>query len=82
MTMDTIIRLGVCIALLLVMLGMAMSFLAGPIGIVKKTGALKAGRWAVRSVWRGVAGLFRLLLKRRRPRIRRNPSRAPTGNLR
>lgn len=80
--MDAIIRLGFCIVLLLVTLGMAFSFLAGPIGILKKTGALKAGRWAVRSTWRGLAGLFRLLLKRRRPRIRRLSSRAPTGNLR
>lgn len=80
--MDAIIPLGVCIVLLLVTLGMAMSFLAGPIGILKKTGALKAGRWAVRSTWRGAAGLFRLLLKRRRPRIRRHSSRVPTGSLR
>ena len=80
--MDTIIRLSVCIVLLLVTLGMAMSFLAGPIGILKKTGALKAGRWAARSAWRGTAGLFRLLLKRRRPRIRRQLSRVPPTHLR
>jgi hypothetical protein len=82
MNMDTIIRLGFCIVLLLITLGMAMSFLAGPIGILKKTGALKAGRWAGRSAWRGTIGLFRFVLKRRRPRIRRFSSRAPTGNLR
>jgi hypothetical protein len=82
MNMDTIIRLGFCIVLLLITLGMAMSFLAGPIGILKKTGALKAGRWALRSSWRGVTGVIRLLLKRRRPRIRRHSSRVPTGLLR
>lgn len=80
--MDAIIRLGVGIVLLLITLGMAMSFLAGPIGILKKTGALKAGRWAIRSAWRGVTGVTRLLFKRRRPRIRRHSSRVPTGLLR
>jgi hypothetical protein len=82
MNTEAIIRLGFCLVLLLVTLGMVMSFLAGPIGILKKTGALKAGRWAIRSLWRGTAGLLRLLLKRRRPRIRRHPSRVPTGYLR
>ena len=80
--METIIPFVVAIVLLLMTLGMAMSFLAGPIGILKKTGALRAGRWAVRSAWRGLAGLFRLLLRRRRPKIRRLSSRVPTGHLR
>ena len=80
--METITRLGVAIVLLLMMLGMAMTFLAGPIGILKKTGAMKGGRWAVRSTWRGLVGLFRLLFRRRRPKIRRLSSRAPTGHTR
>jgi hypothetical protein len=82
MTMDTIIRLGLGIVLLLVTLGMALSFLASPIGLLRKTGALKAGRWAGRSAWRGLMGVIRLLFKRRRPRIRRHASRVPTGLLR
>lgn len=80
--METIIRLGVAIVLLLVTLGMAMGFLAGPMAILKKTGALKAGRWAVRSAWRGLAAFVRLALRHRRPRIRRLNSRAPTGHIR
>jgi hypothetical protein len=82
MTMESIIHLGFAIVLLLVTLGLALSFLSGPIGLLKKTGALGAGRWAVRSTGRGVAGLFRLLLRRRRPRFRRLGSRPPTGYFR
>ena len=80
--MDAIVRLVVATVLLLVALGVAVSFLAGPIGLLKKTGALKVGRWAFRSSGRGLAGLFRLLLRRRRPRIRRLGSRPPTGYFR
>ena len=80
--MDTLISLVVAIALLLITLSLALSFLSGPIGLLKKTGALRAGRWAVRSTGRGVAGLFRLLLRRRRPRFRRLGSRPPTGYFR
>jgi hypothetical protein len=80
--MGAIIPLAVAIVLLLVTLGFANSFLFGQIAFLKKTGAPKAGRWVVRSAWRGLTGLFRLLLRRRRPRIRRLSSRVPTGHLR
>ncbi len=80
--MEAIIRLGFAIVLLLVTLSIAISCLGEPIGFLKKTRALNVGRWTVRSAWRGIAGLSRLLLRRRRPRIRRLSSRAPTGNLR
>ena len=80
--MNSIIPFVVAIVLLLMALDMAMSYLAGPMGILKKTGAIKAGRWAARAAWRAVAGLTRLLLKRRRPRIRRLSSRASAGRSR
>ncbi len=80
--MDTIIRLGFAIVLLLVTLGLALSFLAGPIGLLRKTGAFAAGRWTLRSTGRGIAGLSRLLLRRRRPRIRRIGSPPRTGYMR
>ena len=80
--MDTIIRLGFAIVLLLVALSLALSFLAGPIGILRKTGALRVGRWAAISTGRGAVGLFRLLTRRRRPRIRRIGSRPRSGYMR
>lgn len=80
--MDTIIRLGFAIVLSLITLGLVLSFLAGPIGLLKRTGALRAGRWATRSTRRGAVGLFRLLVGRRRPRIRRIGSRARPGYMR
>jgi hypothetical protein len=80
--MNAIIPFVVAIVLLLAMLDLAMSFLTSHLGIFKRTGAIKAGRWAARFTWRGVVGVTRLLLKRRRPRIRRHSSRVPTGYLR
>lgn len=80
--MGPIIGLGFGIVLLLVTLDLALSFLGGQMGILKRTGALKAVRWALRSVWRGLARLMPILLRGRRPRIRRGLSRAPTGNRR
>lgn len=80
--METIIGLIVAIVLLLMTLSFAKSVLFGQLAFLRNTGAPKAARWAVRSTWRGIAGLFRLLLRRRRPRIRRLSSRVPTGQLR
>jgi hypothetical protein len=80
--MEPIIRLGFAIVLLLVTLNLAVSFLAGPIGLLKKTGALKTGRWVIRSTGRGLAGLFRVLRGRRRSRVRRLGSRPSSGYLR
>lgn len=80
--MDTIIRLGFAIALLLITLNLALSFLAGPIGLLKRTGALRVGRWALRSTARGVIGLSRLLPGRRRPRFRRLGSGSRSGYIR
>jgi len=80
--MQTIIPVVVAIVLLLIALSFAKSHLFGQLAFLKHTGTPKAARWAVRSTWRGVAGLFRLLLRRRRPRIRRLSSRVPSGNVR
>jgi hypothetical protein len=80
--MATVVALGFAIVLLLITLDIALSYLAGPVSLLKRTGAQKAGRWAARSVWRGTQQLFRFLIRGRRPRIRRAPSRASARHLR
>ena len=70
------------IVLLLITLGMVLSFLAGPIGLLKKTGTLRVAGWAMRSVGRGLAAIVRLAFRGRRRRVRRRPTTSPRGHLR
>ena len=71
--MEDLVRLGVGLVLLLVTLSVALSFLAVPMAILRKSGVLRGVRRLVGLAWRGVAGLFRLLTGFRRRRIRRLP---------
>ena len=80
--MEPIINLGFAIVLLLIMLLMALSYLSVPMSLLRRSGALRALRFVGRALWRGLASLLRLLLRRRRPRVRRGHTRAPTGYLR
>ena len=75
MTMELLISLLIGLVLLLITLGMALSYLAGPMSLLRKTGVLQGVRWALRSVARGVAASIRLLVRGRRARVRRPPSR-------
>ena len=76
--MEPIVNLGVAILVLLIALSMALSYMSGPLAVLKRSGALRAGRRVGRLLWRGLASLSRLCLRRRRPRIRRDHTRAPT----
>ena len=80
--MEPIVNLCVAILLLLITLSMAFAYLSGPLAVLRRSGALRAGHWIGRSLWRGLAALFRLLFRRRRPRVRRGHTRAPTGYFR
>ena len=73
--MEALIPLLVGLVLLLITLGMALSFLAGPMSLLRKTGVLQGIRWIVRSLARAVAAGVRLLVRGRRARVRRQPSR-------
>ncbi len=75
--MDSVlVRLGFALVLMGLMLYLAIGFLAVPMGILRKTGALRVVRWFFRRSWRGLVGLFRLLKSRGSRRIRRFPARA------
>jgi len=63
--------LGLALLLLLLTLSVAMSYLAGPMAVTRKTGAFRAGRWAARTGWRCLSGTVRAVSRSRRPRIRR-----------
>ena len=73
--MEALIPLLFGLVLLLITLGMALSYLAGPMSLLRKTGVLQGVRWIVRSLARGVAAGVRLLVRGRRARVRRPPSR-------
>jgi len=80
--MEQLIPLLFGLFLLLVTLGIALSFLAGPMSLLWKTGVLRGVRWTLRSLGRRVAGGFRLLVRGRRARVRRPPSRPAFRNFR
>ena len=80
--MEVLIRLAFAVVLLWVTLAVALSYLAGPTGFLKKAGAWKIGSWTIRSLWRGLAGLVRLAIRGRRPRFRRAHSQTPSGFFR
>ena len=80
--MEPVVNLGVAILLLLITLSMVLSYLSGPTAVLRRSGALRAGRWIGRSLWRGMEAVLRLLLGRGRPRIRRGHTRAPTRYFR
>ncbi|MBI4032571.1 hypothetical protein HY374_02600 [Candidatus Berkelbacteria bacterium] len=69
--------LGFALLLLFLTLSVAMTYLAGPMALARKTGVLRAGRWFFRATSRGLVGTLRVLTKTRRPRIRR-PSGQPS----
>ena len=76
--MELLIQLFFALVLLSIAWSLALSYLAGPMGMLKKTGVLRAGRGASRLIWRGFVGIVRLLFGRRRLGIRRTRLRAPT----
>ena len=69
--MDDVIRLGFAVILMLLTLSMAIGFMAAPMMILRKTGALRVIRWVMRTSWRGVLRLLRLVSSRRHRRVRR-----------
>lgn len=68
--MELLIGFGFGIILLFLALSLALSFLAGPLAVLKKAGAVRWGRWAIRSVWRALSYLRWLLFRGRRRRGR------------
>lgn len=80
--MEPILNLLFAIALLLITLSLAFSYLAIPMGILRRSGAL----WAVRRIGRGlrsiIASLLGVVVRRRRPRARRGHLRTPTSYFR
>jgi hypothetical protein len=80
--MEPIVNLGFAIFLLLVTLSLALSFLSGPLSLLRRTGVHRALRRFGSGLWRALAALLRLLLRRRRPRVRRGHTRAPTTYFR
>ena len=69
--MEHLVRLGFATLLLVLTLSLAFRFLAVPMALLRKAGALRAVRWSCRKLWGGVVGLHRLLTARRRRKIRR-----------
>ncbi len=72
--MATLAEFLVAGTLLLLALGIAVSYLAMPLALVRRTGAFRAAKWAGRSV-DSILGLFLRAAFRRKPRrVRRLPS--------
>jgi hypothetical protein len=69
--MTELVRLGVGLILLFLTLSFAMSFLAGPMSLLKKAGVFKTLRWFLRGVWRSLAFIFQLVTRTRRLHVRR-----------
>ena len=80
--MDTLVRLVVVLVLLLLALGIALSYLAPFTAIVKRTGAIKVGKKAAGLAWRMAVGFIRYIAGRRRRRTRRPPTRTAIGRFR
>jgi len=77
---ETIVRLGFAVALLLVTLSFAISFMAVPLMILRKTGTLRVVRWAIRKSWRAFVGLLQFAKRIFNARRRGWPRRAlPLG---
>jgi len=73
--MEQLIALLFGLLLLLITLGLALSFLAGPMSLLRKTGVVRGVGWTLRSLGRGVTSGVRLLVRGRRAQVRRPPSR-------
>ena len=77
---DILVRLGFAVALLLVTLSFAISFMAVPLMILRKTGTLRVVRWIIRKLWRAFVGLFQIAKRIFNARRRGWPRRAlPLG---
>lgn len=80
--MEILICLGVAVVLLFLTVSVALAFLAGPVGILKKAGAWRAARRLLRFLWRALVGLLRVLVRGRRPRFHRGNTRGGAGLFR
>ena len=80
--METILRLGLAIVLLLVTLSLASTILDPPLRMLRRTGGHRALRRVGRALGRMVVSLGRALTRRRRPRARRGRTRAPSTYFR
>ena len=69
--MNDLVRIGFALLLLLMTLSFAMSFLAGPLSLLKRAGVVKALRWFTRAAWRALVLVFQLIARTRRLHIRR-----------
>jgi hypothetical protein len=77
---DTLVRLGFAVVLLLVTLYVAAGFMAVPLMILRKTGALRVVRWIIRKSWRALVGLLQIAKRIFNARRRGWPRRAlPLG---
>lgn len=72
--MPTLQALIVAVVLLLLALGIAASYLAMPVALVRRTGALRAARWFGRLVASVLSFFWRAAIRHRPRRIRRLPS--------
>ena len=79
---EHIVTLGFAIVLLLSTLAMALAFLSGPLSLLQRAGAHRALRRLGGGLWRALGALLRLLVRRRRPRVRRGHTRTPTTYFR
>ncbi len=80
--MELLVHFGVPIVMLLVVLSVALSYLSGPIAIMRRLGVGKAIRWMLRSLGHGAGTLLRWAVSGTQRRIRRAVSRALTGPVR
>ena len=68
---ELLLRMALAVVLMILVLYLAVGFLAVPMGILRRSGVLRAVRWVLRTSRRGIRGVWQLLRSRRRRRIRR-----------
>lgn len=78
--LEILTRIALGLLLLFITLSVALSFLRGSTGILKGTGVSRVCSLLARICWSAFSGMLRLLIRGRRPRIRRGLTRGtPTS---
>lgn len=80
--MEDVVR-GVCLMVLLwLTFSTALSFLGGPVAVLRRSGLLRLGRRGLRLLWNGALAGVRCLGRRRRRRVRRDLFGGSVGGIR
>lgn len=80
--MEDVVRAVCLMALLWLTFSTALSFLGGPIAVLRRSGLLRLGRRVLRLLGNGALTGIRWLVRRRRRRVRRDLFGGSVGGIR